>query len=110
MPYGSNLIHKDGEMEYLYRRRKSRRPPWGYDIDPHDPWLLKPNREQLELLEKAKHLIKEGCSYRDVAKWLTAKTGRYISYVGLRDRIKRDKSNRMKMKFKKEPIPTDKDL
>lgn len=69
-------------------KKRARRIPWGYEQDPNDPQLLNPIEEQLVALEKAKRYLRDGCSLRDTAEWLSATTGRYISYVGLRFLIK----------------------
>ena len=61
--------------------------PFGYEQDPEDKDILLPIIEQLDLLEKAKKYLKQ-YSYRDVANWLSEQSGRYISYVGLRHRVK----------------------
>ena len=61
--------------------------PFGYEQDPEDKDILLPIVEELNLLEKAKKYLKQ-YSYRDVANWLSEQSGRYISYVGLRHRVK----------------------
>tara|TARA_R110002012_G_scaffold266376_1_gene449900 strand:- start:139 stop:555 length:417 start_codon:yes stop_codon:yes gene_type:complete len=61
--------------------------PFGYKQDANDKDILLPIVEQLNLLEKAKKYLKQ-YSYRDVANWLSEQSGRYISYVGLRHRVK----------------------
>ncbi len=44
---------------------------------------------ELQALDEAKNYLKT-CSYREVSQWVHRKTGRYISHVGLRKRIKND--------------------
>ena len=61
--------------------------PFGYEQDPEDKDILLPIVEELNLLEKAKKYLRQ-YSYRDVANWLSEQSGRYISYVGLRHRVK----------------------
>ena len=61
--------------------------PFGYKQDPEDKDILLPIVEELNLLEKAKKYLRQ-YSYRDVANWLSEQSGRYISYVGLRHRVK----------------------
>ena len=61
--------------------------PFGYEQDVNDKDILLPIVEELNLLEKAKKYLKQ-YSYRDVANWLSEQSGRYISYVGLRHRVK----------------------
>ena len=57
--------------------------------------LVSNDRSQDNTLEEAKKFLKT-CSYREVAIWLTRKTGRYISYVGLRKRVARDTASKTK--------------
>ena len=72
--------------------------PFGYTQDETDKDVLLPIVNELDLLEQAKKYLKQ-YSYRDVANWLSEQSGRYISYVGLRHRVKleekrkRDASN-----------------
>ena len=69
-------------------KRISKLIPFGYKKTETEK-LLEPVSEELEALEQAKKYL-ETCSYREVAMWLHKKTGRYISHVGLRQRIKRN--------------------
>lgn len=66
--------------------RVSRVVPFGYMQDPEDPDMLLPVEKELLLFEEAKKHLKQ-YSLRDVAAWLSAKSGRYISHVGLRTRV-----------------------
>ena len=81
-------------MELKKIPRKSRVIPFGYSVDDTGKILL-PIESELLALEKAKNYLKT-CSYREVAKWLTATTKRYISYVGLKKRITRDSTSEAK--------------
>ena len=81
-------------------KRKARTIPFGYKLAEDEggyslPDYLDPIESELQALEEAKNYLKT-CSYREVAIWLTKKTGRYISYVGLRKRIKRDSTAKAK--------------
>lgn len=69
--------------------RKGSFIPWGYDLNPNDTSILTPNIEQLETLEEAKKHLRR-YSYRKVADWLTAKTGRKITAQGLKYRLDRE--------------------
>lgn len=69
-------------------KRISKVIPFGYKQTETEK-ILEPVSEELEALEQAKKYL-ETCSYREVAMWLHKKTGRYISHVGLRQRIKRN--------------------
>lgn len=66
--------------------RHSRTIPFGYRVDPEDDKVLLPNVFELEALEKARGYVKR-FSYRAVAEWLEAVTGRKLSYVGLKKRL-----------------------
>tara|TARA_R100000234_G_scaffold111336_1_gene84260 strand:+ start:248 stop:535 length:288 start_codon:yes stop_codon:yes gene_type:complete len=70
------------------KKRISKVIPFGFKQSTSEH-LLEPVSEELEALDQAKKYL-ETCSYREVAEWLHRKTGRYISHVGLRQRIKRN--------------------
>ena len=57
--------------------------------------VLVPIIEELEALELAKEYLKE-YSYREVAGWLSDRTGREISHIGLRKRIQKEKQRKSK--------------
>ena len=67
-------------------KKRSRTIPFGFKLSEATHYLELIESE-LEALEKAKEYLKT-CSYREVAEWLHRTTGRYISHVGLRKRIK----------------------
>jgi hypothetical protein len=75
-------------------KKRSRTIPFGFKLS-EDTYYLELIESELEALEKAKEYLKT-CSLREVAIWLTKKTGRYISYVGLRKRVKRDTTSKAK--------------
>lgn len=75
--------------EWLPVVKIGRTIPFGYREDDEDPGILQPIPEELELLEMAKTLMKE-YSYRNVAQWLSEKSGRYISHIGLKNRVARE--------------------
>ena len=74
--------------------RKSRQIPFGYKADPNDDTILLPIQEQLDALLEAKEYLKT-CSYREVSRWLSAKTGRTITYQALHKLVtkERDRQN-----------------
>jgi Iap family predicted aminopeptidase len=74
------------EKEWHVVARTSSTIPFGYKIKEDNESLLEPVPEELEALELAKRHIKQ-YSYREVARWLSKETGRYISYEGLKKRI-----------------------
>lgn len=71
--------------------RVSRIVPFGYEQDPNDEHVLLPVEKELILLEEAKKHLKK-YSLRDVAAWLSHQSGRGISHVGLRNRIKAEQA------------------
>jgi hypothetical protein len=73
--------------------RVGRHVPFGYRQDEEDIDLLIPIPEELELLEKAKLFLKD-YSLRQVAKWLSDQSGRYISHVGLDKRVRIEEKRR----------------
>ena len=70
--------------------RKSRQIPFGYEADPNDDTILLPIQEQLDALLEAKEYLKT-CSYREVSRWLSAKTGRTITYQALHKLVNRER-------------------
>ena len=71
--------------------RKTSTIPFGYKLDETDKKTLLPIPEELEAYTKAKDYL-QSCSYREVASWLTATTGRKISAQGLRKKVLGEKS------------------
>jgi len=67
--------------------------PFGYEQHPVDPDILLPIPFELEALQRGKELLKE-YSLREVANWLTQKTGRYISHEGLKYRLEKEAKSR----------------
>ena len=83
------------DNEWLEIPRISRTIPFGYKVDEEDKDILVPIIEELEALDLAKEYLRE-YSYREVARWLSDRTGREISYIGLRKRIKTEKQRKSK--------------
>jgi len=83
------------DSEWLEIPRISRTIPFGYKVHEKDQDLLVPIIEELEALELAKEYLKE-YSYRDVSRWLSDRTGRQISHIGLRKRIRIEKQRKSK--------------
>ena len=83
------------DNEWLEIPRISRTIPFGYKLHEEDADLLVPIIEELEALELAKEYLKE-YSYRDVARWLSDRTKREISHIGLRKRIRIEKQRKSK--------------
>lgn len=83
------------DNEWLTIPRISRTIPFGYKVHKEDEDILVPIVEELEALELAKEYLKE-YSYREVAGWLSDRTGREISHIGLRKRIQKEKQRKSK--------------
>ena len=78
---------KDEEQkEWIQIPRIARTIPFGYRINEEDSELLDPIPYELEAIELARKYVNQ-YSYRQVANWLTKKTGRDISHTGLRKRL-----------------------
>ena len=78
---------KDEEQkEWIQIPRIARTIPFGYKINKEDSELLDPIPYELEAIELARKYVNQ-YSYRQVANWLTKKTGRDISHTGLRKRL-----------------------
>ena len=74
------------DEEWVSIPRIARTVPFGYKLDEDDSGILRPIPEQLDALEQARKYIKQ-YSYREVSNWLSTRTNRYISHVGLRKRL-----------------------
>ena len=83
------------DNEWLEIPRISKTIPFGYQEHKIDDKLLVPIIEELEALELAKEYLNE-YSYREVAGWLSERTGREISHVGLRKRVQIEKKRKGK--------------
>ena len=77
--------------------RIARTVPFGYKQSEEDPDILDPIPVELDLLEKARSHVNQ-YSYREVANWLTANTGRQISHVGLRKRLLNERQRKNQAK------------
>ena len=87
---------KDEEQkEWVQIPRIARIIPFGYKINETDKELLDPIPYELEALELARKYVKQ-YSLRQVANWLTTKTGRDISHIGLRKRLLHERQRKNK--------------
>jgi len=73
--------------------RKTSTIPYGYKLDDNNKKTLLPVPEELAAYRKAKDYL-QSCSYREVATWLSATTGRSISAQGLRKKVLGEKNGR----------------
>ena len=87
---------KDEEQkEWSQIPRIARTVPFGYKVNENDTELLDPIAYELEAIELARKYVNQ-YSYRQVAQWLTKKTGRDISHVGLRKRLMHERQRKNK--------------
>jgi len=96
LPQPTDLKDED-ETEWIQIPRIARIVPFGYKINEKDSELLDPIPYELEAIELARKHIKQ-YSFRQVANWLTTKTGREISHVGLRKRLMHEKQRKNKIR------------
>lgn len=61
----------------------AKKVPWGYRVSAKNPKMLEPIDEHFKYLYEAIHKHLKDCSYKEVATWLSAKTGVPISDEGL---------------------------
>ena len=68
----------------MYKQRTSSTIPFGYELD-SDNRTLKPVQDEIDAIKTVAELIKNnGLSLREGSEWVTYKTGRSISHVGLK--------------------------
>ena len=94
LPQPTDLKDED-QKEWIQIPRIARTVPFGYKIIENDKELLDPIPYELEALELARKYIKQ-YSLRQVANWLTTKTGRQISHIGLRKRLLHERQRKNK--------------
>ena len=94
LPQPTDLKNEE-QTEWIQIPRIARTIPFGYVINKDDKELLDPIPYELEALELARKYIKQ-YSLRQVANWLTTKTGREISHIGLRKRLMHEKQRKNK--------------
>ena len=71
-------------------KKLSRVIPFGFK-ESEEHGFLESIPAEVEALSEAKKYLKT-CSYREVAEWLHRKTRSYLSHVGLKRRVIRDKT------------------
>lgn len=64
-------------------RRNPGAMKWGYEPHPTDPDLMIGDTEKLGVLAEAYGYLAQGCSYRDVARWISARTESPYDYSAL---------------------------
>ena len=94
LPQPTDLKDED-ETEWIQIPRIARTVPFGYKVNDNDTELLDPISYELEAIELARKHVKQ-YSFRQVANWLTTKTGREISHVGLRKRLMHEQQRKNK--------------
>ena len=75
----------------------SRNIPFGYEEDEDDPDILQPIPEELLLLVEAEKYLERGYSYRDVAAWISSRSGRNISHQGLKGRLEQQVTGKKRL-------------
>ena len=83
------------QNEWIQIPRIARTVPFGYKQNEEDPDILNPIPFELEAIEMARKYVKQ-YSFRQVANWVTQKTGREISHVGLRKRLMHEQQRKNK--------------
>ena len=94
LPQPTDLKDED-QKEWIQIPRIARTVPFGYKVNEDDKELLDPIPYELEALELARKYIKQ-YSLRQVANWLTTKTNRQISHIGLRKRLLHERQRKNK--------------
>tara|TARA_R110000787_G_scaffold180042_1_gene292110 strand:+ start:88 stop:489 length:402 start_codon:yes stop_codon:yes gene_type:complete len=94
LPQPTDLKDKE-QKEWVQIPRIARIVPYGYKLNEEDKDLLDPIPYELEAIELARKYSKQ-YSYRQIANWLTKKTGREISHVGLRKRLMHEQQRKNK--------------
>ena len=92
LPQPTDLKDED-QKEWTQVPRISRIIPFGYKRNEQDPDILDPIPFELEAIEMARKYINQ-YSYRQVANWVTKKTGRDITHVGLRKRLMHERQRK----------------
>ena len=87
-------------MEPIKIKKRARTIPFGFKQS-SDPNYLEPIKDELDALSQAREYSKT-CSLRETASWLSRKTGRYISHVGLKKRLARNSTSETKEDNSKE--------
>ena len=94
LPQPTDLKDED-EKEWIQIPRIARTVPFGYKVNEDDKELLDPIPYELEAIELARKYVKQ-YSLRQVANWLTTKTNRQISHIGLRKRLLHERQRKNK--------------
>ena len=92
LPQPTDLKDED-QKEWIQIPRIARTVPFGYKLNEEDPDLLDPIPYELEAIELARKYVKQ-YSFRQVANWITGKTDRVITHVGLRKRLMHERQRK----------------
>ena len=87
------IMETQKEQTNKYKRRLSSTIPFGWKLVEGSKDLLERVSLEVELLKQAKEYLK-GSSYREVAKWLSSRSGRSISHVALYKMAKKELSEK----------------
>lgn len=72
-------------------RRGAGKVPWGFRLNPDNPAEVLPDLHLLTVLEQGLNHRLAGHSAREVAAWITSKTGKAIDHRGLDRRIVKER-------------------
>ena len=83
-------------LKKALKKKASSTIPFGYKVSEKDTKFLEEIPEQLEVLKEMKALVTNRVlSLREASAWIEHKTGRYLSYQGLKNIIDNEKNARL---------------
>lgn len=97
----------DGQYAERLPRNRGAYVLWGYEPDPENPAYIVAVPEQLELLRQALDFLRQGHSYRKVARWLHARSGRHFDHAALRERWHREQELQRRRRQLTADLPLD---
>jgi hypothetical protein len=68
---------------YKPKHRARGRIPWGWRVSSSDPHMIEPEPERLRLLANAFEYLRRGASFREVAAYLSKKSGKPLHHTNL---------------------------
>lgn len=87
--------------KYPEKTRMGLNVPWGYEEHPDDPDRFIPIEDMLDAYYEAIEHQKNGCSWRQVAKWLSMETGVSITPGGLYMKVRNERKEKNRARGKK---------
>ena len=97
------MIIKRIELLWEVRKKTNSMPYW-YVVCPDDPSMMEPDPAKTSVLEEGIAALNAGSSLREVAEWITEKSGVKLSHMGLakiwtrtgRERVTRKENTKKK--------------